>query len=111
MPDLFFNDMAARLKAVNERTVRDLEAIKEDFEEKNDGCYPASLDKAIEAVKGAKPKGEWIYAEFSHKFDGGGSILMRGYNCPFCGNFINRKSGKKNFCDECGADLRGEVGI
>lgn len=67
-----------------------------------------AIEAGIEALSKKNPKGRWIYAEFSHKFQGGGSILMRGYNCPFCGNFINKKNGKKKYCDECGADLREE---
>ena len=54
-------------------------------------------------------KGEWIYKERRQYFDGGGSILVRGYECPFCGNFINRKCGKQKFCHECGADLREDA--
>ena len=54
-------------------------------------------------------KGEWIYKEYKQYFDGGGSILVRGYECPFCGNFINRKCGKQKFCHECGADLREDA--
>lgn len=53
--------------------------------------------------------GEWIYVEKSEVFPSGGSILLRGWKCPFCDNFINKKSGKKRFCDNCGADLRTEV--
>lgn len=51
-------------------------------------------------------KGAWLYHEESKKFDGGGSVLLRGYKCPFCGNFVNRKSGIQKFCHECGAELR-----
>ena len=50
--------------------------------------------------------GEWIYVEKSEVFPSGGSILLRGWKCPFCGNFINKKSGKKRFCDNCGAEMQ-----
>lgn len=54
-------------------------------------------------------KGVWIVAEHLIEYENGATLLLRGYDCPFCGNFINRKSGKQNFCHKCGADLREEA--
>ena len=50
--------------------------------------------------------GTWNYKEKSIKYDNGASILIRGFECSECGNFIHKKGGKKNFCDYCGADMR-----
>lgn len=55
---------------------------------------------------GERNTGAWLIHEERKTFDGGGSVLLRGYKCPFCGNFVNRKSGLHKFCHECGADLR-----
>ena len=58
----------------------------------------AWLDSAVDAVMtlpSAQPerkKGEWLVDE-----DG-------NMECPFCGNTC----GFGNYCNECGADLRGE---
>ena len=43
------------------------------------------------------------------EYENGATLLLRGYDCPFCNNFVNRKSGKQNFCHKCGADLREEA--
>ena len=51
--------------------------------------------KSIEQLPSAKPerkKGKWLVDE-----DG-------NMECPFCGNTC----GFGNYCNECGADLRGE---
>lgn len=51
--------------------------------------------KSIEQLPSAKPerkKGRWLVDE-----DG-------NMECPFCGNTC----GFGNYCNECGADLRGE---
>ena len=53
--------------------------------------------------------GRWINKEKQFKYDNGASLLIKGYECSECGNFIHRKSGKKNFCDYCGADMREEA--
>ena len=54
-------------------------------------------------------KGKWLDSEERTVFDGGGSIVIHGYRCPFCKCFNNRKRGKENFCHDCGADLREGV--
>ena len=53
--------------------------------------------------------GTWNYTELKKEYDNGASILIRGYKCSECGNFIHKKGGKKNFCDYCGADMREEA--
>ena len=56
-------------------------------------------------------KGTWNYTELRIAYENGASILLRGYECPFCKNFINHKSGIKKFCDECGADMRASDAV
>jgi hypothetical protein len=61
--------------------------------------YQTTL-KLYRAVKNGKPfeerpQGEWIdCGEY--------------YRCPFCSNWVLTVDGKPNYCDECGADMRGK---
>lgn len=58
--------------------------------------------------KDRRDRGHWIESEDRKTFEGGGSVLRKGYRCPFCNNFIHIKRGKENYCHNCGADLREE---
>ena len=57
--------------------------------------YQKSLDYAFRAIENERPQGEWI--------DCGNY-----YKCPFCENWVLTSEGKPKFCDECGADMRGD---
>lgn len=51
--------------------------------------------QAYMRIEPERPTGEWIdCGEY--------------YKCPFCSNWILTVDGKPNYCDECGADMRGE---
>ena len=52
--------------------------------------YLDAINYAIEKIKGRKT-GTWNYTEYSQKFEGGGSLLMRGCVCSECGCFIRKK--------------------
>lgn len=82
----------------------------------NDGH---NMEKVIEVMNGgkllttiaistARLSGSWIYQEESEPIAGGGSLMVKGWRCPFCGNFVHKHKGRKNYCDNCGADLREE---
>ena len=47
------------------------------------------------------PKGKWKYIRAAY-----GHHIIDTFVCPFCD--YERKYYPKNFCEECGADLRGE---
>lgn len=47
------------------------------------------------------PKGKWKYIRAAY-----GYHIIDTFVCPFCD--YERKYYPKNFCEECGADLRGE---
>ena len=52
---------------------------------------------------------EWVPHEYSRKFEGGGSILVRGYKCSACGFFRHKKNGTSPYCENCGANMKGET--
>jgi hypothetical protein len=66
----------------------------------DDQCYALSDYKLREVIRNGKsyedrPQGEWIdCGEY--------------YRCPFCSNWVLTVDGKPNYCDECGADMRGK---
>ena len=55
-------------------------------------------------------RGAWTCVEYSKSYGGGCSILVRAYRCPFCKNERPKVKGRKNYCDNCGADLREDGG-
>ena len=84
------NDLISRQQAID--------ALCNDYCSGHQDCkyYPNCENlKSIEQLPSAKPerkKGKWLVDE-----DG-------NIECPFCGNTC----GFGNYCNECGADLRGE---
>ena len=48
-----------------------------------------------------RPKGEWIRTESTKK----GQVVYYDYKCSICSHHRNRRM---NFCEVCGADMRGE---
>ena len=55
--------------------------------------------KALEAVPSAdRPQGEWIFTNNTLR-------VCDEWECDQCGNISFEKT---NFCDRCGADMRGE---
>ena len=67
--------------------------------------YLDAINYAIEKIKGRKT-GTWNYTEYSQKFEGGGSLLMRGWVCSECGCFIRKKHGTTKYCHECGTEMQ-----
>ena len=45
---------------------------------------------------------EWLEANYTEYFNGGGSLLVKGYRCSNCGFFRRKKAGKSEFCEKCG---------
>ena len=85
-----------------------------------DGSHPADKDifmaqeiyadciqmlKLLPPVEPERPKGEWI---FKTVFPNDKSEFPMGYLvCPVCGS-RHRNSTPCNYCDNCGADMRGD---
>lgn len=53
----------------------------------------------------SRPKGKWI-KESDYKVMGDGYM----WNCSECGNrvYVDSRDDFPNYCDKCGADMRGE---
>ena len=56
-------------------------------------------------LKGAgySPKHQNNSTERTEHLDGGGSLLIRGYECSECKGFTRKKTGVKDFCALCGS--------
>ena len=65
---------------------------------REDSFEEQALVYAIEALsEPERQRGAWI------------EYIPEHGKCPFCGNQVDLLIGKaNNFCDECGADMRGE---
>ena len=82
----------------------------------------AAIDHAIKTVniverfservcagceKVAIPKGTWNFTQYSEVLEGGGSLRVSAYRCSVCQKDIPFHGGTKDFCPNCGADMRG----
>lgn len=61
-------------------------------------AYTKGFDTGVETVR---PQGEWKLIRVANHCG-----IHDSFVCPFCN--YEREYRKKNFCEECGADLRGE---
>ena len=61
-------------------------------------AYTKGFDAGVET---ARPQGEWKLIRVANHCG-----IHDSFVCPFCN--YEREYRKKNFCEECGADLRGE---
>ena len=91
----------------HEEAVNDLNVIKEFFEQQS-GAYPVSLEYAIKVLKSEssadRPQGEWI---FKTVFPNDKSEFPMGYLvCSVCGSH-HHNSTPCNYCDNCGARMKG----
>lgn len=67
-----------------------------------DECEMIALNLAIKALE-ERPKGEWIEGEEWEDSDGGWGWWQK---CSVCRESIH---SRKNFCPNCGADMRGDA--
>lgn len=70
-----------------------------------------SLEKKIEYLTKARPKGEWVLQAYEH-FQGGNELYK--YDCNICGHreeHAYSDSELSNFCPNCGADMRKENNV
>lgn len=68
--------------------------------------FKAKLTRALNILKDNSKdtvNGFWIYTEHTEYFDGGGSIVVRGYECSNCRGFTRKKTGIKDYCSFCGS--------
>ena len=66
----------------------------------SEGEICEAYEMAIEALQ-ERPKGRWIFNNRVHYVD--------ECHCSLCGQVLSTYKGeRKNFCPNCGADMRGE---
>lgn len=61
-----------------------------------------AIETLIALARDSK-NGFWIYKEVTEQLAGGGSLLLRGYECSICKGFTRKKTGVKDFCSLCGS--------
>ena len=72
----------------------------------------AQISEAIETLKALareSKNGYWVATEHTEYFEGGGSILVRGYECSECKGFTRKKTGVKEYCSLCGSKNTLEI--
>lgn len=82
----------------NEDAIEIIETFRLIFdspEVENKEILLGAIDKAIEALKNERAKGEWE--------SGGFCFSTMSYKCPFC---KSKTLERTKFCPECGADMR-----
>lgn len=69
----------------------------------NSAASIEAFNKAIAALKAERPRGKWV-------FDGCDDVTCK---CMFCGHehvyVTSPKADGVNFCEQCGADMRGDI--
>ena len=61
-----------------------------------------AIDTLIKLAKDNNT-GVWRYKEITEHYDGGGSLLIRGYECSNCKGFTRKKTGIRDYCSLCGS--------
>lgn len=72
----------------------------------------AQVKEALETLKTLardSKNGLWIYTERTEFLAGGGTLLLRGYECSNCKGFTRKKTGVKDYCNICGSKNVKEI--